>query len=94
MKAEIEFTITAGACEVTTFTVGSSPIGPILYILGDSSVTFGPYKFVQEPACGYPEVINFVNLPAPFVVHEADTRTFTISESSDKSFLGVYDITI
>ena len=73
----------------------SDPIPDQTYILGESSFDFGPYEFAQTPDCGYLTTLTITDLPdEPFVVHDPVLRTFTVAETSDPEYLGVYNVVI
>lgn len=80
---------------VTTFKAVSDPIQTVSYTLGEPSITIGPYEFAQSPDCGYLQTLTFDNLPAePFVVHNEAAKTFTLVQTSDKTFIGEYNVVL
>jgi len=80
---------------VTSFVAVSPPIGPLEYTIGRNGFETGPYQFVQSPDCGYATTITVTNLPPePFIVHNRDRRTFTLSQTTDQSLIGVYLVTV
>lgn len=67
----------------------------IRYTLNTPGFSFGPYEFVAEHDCGYPiSVQQIENLPDAYVTHDPSTRTFTIAETNESEFFGVYNVII
>ena len=62
------------------------------YTLGESTLQFGPYSFVQTPACQHPYNVT-VEKPA-FVSHDDIAKVFKVSKTSDVSLVGLYTIKV
>lgn len=51
----------------------------VFYSMGEKEKNnIGGYEFVQEPECGYPVVVDTANLTTPYVIHNAETRDFSV----------------
>ena len=81
-------------CTVQTFEATSSPIGTIIYELGQAQRVIGPYEFTATPDCGYSQSITVQNLPTSYVTHDTVAQDFTIASTLDPSFISTYNIQI
>ena len=95
VAAAIYFELTVQPCIVTDFDIIAAPDAQISYTLGEEGFTFGHYEFEMRPDCGYGMQVTFENLPAePFITHNADDGSFTVSKTNDPKFLGVHEVEI
>ena len=91
----IEFELTVTSCTVESFSVVQRPEAAIAYTLGEPSFTFGPYEFAQTPDCGYSPEISFIEMPSEiYIEHSESEKAFTIKETNEPDFLGVYNVQI
>jgi hypothetical protein len=77
---------------VTTYS-RSIVAGTIRQKVGAPAKTEGTYSFVEDPVCGYPEIVTIENLPT-FVSHNEDLNDFAIDSVEDLDLIGEYIVTI
>ena len=71
VAAAIYFELTVQPCIVTDFDIIAAPDAQISYTLGEEGFTLGRWEFEMRPDCGYGMVVNFENLPEPFITHNS-----------------------
>ena len=90
--------LTVNPCIVNSLDIVENTIPvQIKYILDTPGINFGPYGFAQNPDCGYvmTETVEYApNSPTPYLVHDADTSLFSIEQTADEAFLGLYQVVI
>ena len=90
--AEHTFNVLINPCKV----VSIDPkvfAAELFYNINQPTKTGAYYEFEQSPACGYPQTVTILDLPA-FVTHNDASSEFTILKSSDGSLVGEYTVTI
>ena len=63
-------------------------------VLGPRKDNIGPYKYDQDPACGYSQTITLTDLPTFMTHNEPTSKDFSIDQIDDLSLVGEYIVTI
>ena len=94
MFVEYTFTIYIEPCIVNSYSATQEVVDLTYNIGAPEMLNVGPYVFVEDPVCNYPETVTLTDLPV-FVTHNAPTTDdFSIPQTADLALIGSYPVTI
>ena len=85
--------VTVNPCTINDYTISAQPSDMIISFRNSQETKSQAYGVSQSPDCGYPETIEVINLPH-FATHNANQKTFSVTNVDDQDDLGEYTITV